>query len=80
MNQTHAKTSGSNLVAAPMLELMGSRQFNSWLAEQFCRQAFNTNQTGKLFLVGLQPDGRRSTVERTFNRCLGLWAMGKLCG
>jgi uncharacterized protein (TIGR03032 family) len=32
---------------------------------------------GKLFLLGLQPDGRLSVFERTFNRCLGLWGDGQ---
>jgi uncharacterized protein (TIGR03032 family) len=56
------------------LELMGSRQFNSWLAEQKISLAFTTYQSGKLFLIGLQPDGRLSVFERTFNRCMGLHA------
>ena len=34
--------------------------------------AFTTYQTGKLFLLGLQQDGRMSVFERTFNRCMGL--------
>ncbi|HKU47113.1 MAG TPA: TIGR03032 family protein [Burkholderiales bacterium] len=61
-------------LAAPGLELMGSRQFNSWLAEQKASLAFTTYQAGKLFLIGLQPDGRLSIFERTFNRCMGLHA------
>lgn len=77
MNQTLEKFGNLNTSAAPALELMGSRQFNSWLAEQRCSLAFTTYQTGKLFLVGLQPDGRLSTFERTFNRCLGLWGDGQ---
>jgi uncharacterized protein (TIGR03032 family) len=60
--------------AKPELEIMGSRQFNSWLAEQKISLAFTTYQTGKLFLIGLQPDGRLSVFERTFNRCMGLHA------
>lgn len=60
--------------AKPELELMGSRQFNSWLAEQKIALAFTTYQAGKLFLIGLQPDGRLSVFERTFNRCMGLHA------
>jgi uncharacterized protein (TIGR03032 family) len=60
--------------APPGLELMGSRQFNSWLAEQKLSLAFTTYQAGKLFLIGLQPDGRLSIFERTFNRCMGLHA------
>ncbi len=39
--------------------------------------AFTTYQTGKLFLIGLQPDARLSVFERTFNRCLGLWGDGQ---
>jgi uncharacterized protein (TIGR03032 family) len=60
--------------AKPDLELMGSRQFNSWLAEQRLSLAFTTYQSGKLFLIGLRPDGRLSVFERTFNRCMGLHA------
>lgn len=60
--------------AEPRLELMGSRQFNAWLAGQQASLAFTTYQSGKLFLIGLQPDGRLSIFERTFNRCMGLWA------
>jgi len=36
--------------------------------------AFTTYQAGKLFMVGLQPDGKLSVFERTFNRCMGLHA------
>jgi uncharacterized protein (TIGR03032 family) len=53
---------------------MGSRQFNAWLSEQKLSLAFTTYQSGKLFLIGLQPDGRLSVFERTFNRCMGLYA------
>jgi uncharacterized protein (TIGR03032 family) len=60
--------------AEPQLEIMGSRQFNSWLAEQNMSLAFTTYQSGKLFLIGMQPNGRLSVFERTFNRCMGLYA------
>jgi uncharacterized protein (TIGR03032 family) len=59
------------------VELLASRQFASWLAEQRVSLAFTTYQTGKLFLIGLQPDGRLSVFERTFNRCMGLWGDGQ---
>lgn len=62
---------------APQLELIGSRQFSTWLAAHRISLAFTTYQTGKLFLVGLQPDGRLSIFERTFNRCMGLWSNGQ---
>ena len=64
-------------VAAPALELMGSRHFPAWLAEQRVSLAFTTYQSGKLFLIGLQPDARLSVFEWTFNRCLGLWSDGQ---
>jgi uncharacterized protein (TIGR03032 family) len=60
--------------APPKLELMGSRQFPNWLAEHGASLAFTTYQAGKLFFIGLQPNGRLSIFERTFNRCMGLWA------
>ena len=56
------------------LEMMGSRQFNSWLGSQKISLAFTTYQIGKIFFIGLQPDGRLSIFERTFNRSMGLWA------
>lgn len=58
--------------STPKLELTGSRQFTAWLSEQKASLAFSTYQAGKLFLIGLQPDGRLSVFERTFERCMGL--------
>ena len=55
------------------VELTGSRQFTSWLNEQNASLAFTTYQSGKLFLIGMQENGRLSVFERTFNRCMGLW-------
>ena len=62
---------------SPALELMASRQFTAWLAEQQVSLGFTTYQSGKLFLLGLKPDSRLSVFERTFNRCLGLWSNGQ---
>jgi uncharacterized protein (TIGR03032 family) len=61
----------------PWLEVTGSRQLPAWLAEQRVSLAFTTYQTGKLFLLGRNPDGQLSVFERTFNRCMGLWADGQ---
>ncbi len=61
----------------PRLELVGSRQLPEWMREQNVSFAFTTYQTGKLFLIGLQPEGRLSVFERTFNRCMGLWGDGQ---
>jgi uncharacterized protein (TIGR03032 family) len=61
----------------PALELIASRHFTSWLAQNQISLGFTTYQSGKLFLLGLQPDSRLSVFERTFNRCLGLWSDGQ---
>ncbi|MEQ1858392.1 MAG: TIGR03032 family protein [Chthoniobacteraceae bacterium] len=59
-------------MTAPQLEIAGSRNFPSWLREQRASLAFTTYQTGKLFLIGVKPDGKLSIFERTFERCMGL--------
>lgn len=58
------------------LEINCSRQFTAWLFEQNLSLAFTTYQAGKVFFIGLQPNGQISVFERTFNRCMGLWAGG----
>ncbi|MBI2993731.1 MAG: TIGR03032 family protein [Gammaproteobacteria bacterium] len=58
----------------PKLEIQGTRQFTAWLAEQKASLAFTTYQSGKVFFIGLQPDGRLSVFERTLNRCMGMCA------
>ncbi len=58
----------------PQLEISGSRNFTSWLKEARLSLAFSTYQSGKLFLIGLKPDGKLSVFERTFERCMGLCA------
>lgn len=60
----------------PQLELGTSRHFTDWLAGARSSLAFTTYQTGKLFLIGLRPDGKLSVFERTFSRCMGLAAEG----
>ncbi|MBT9311098.1 TIGR03032 family protein [Leptothoe kymatousa] len=62
--------------SASRLEITGSRQFTSWLAEHHLSLAFSTYQAGKVFWIGLQPDGRLSVFERTFDRCMGLCVNG----
>ncbi|MGF1480666.1 MAG: DUF4915 domain-containing protein [Cyanophyceae cyanobacterium] len=62
--------------SVPSLEITGSRQLSAWLTEQQISLAFTTYQAGKVFFVGLQPSGRLSIFERTFNRSMGMWASG----
>jgi uncharacterized protein (TIGR03032 family) len=58
------------------LKIDASRGLPAWLAEQQVSLAFTTYQAGKLFLLGLKPDGRLSVFERTFDRAMGLWGDG----
>jgi uncharacterized protein (TIGR03032 family) len=58
----------------PWLEVYSSRNFASWMQQQRISVAFTTYQSGKVFLLGAKPDGQLSVFERTFNRCMGLWA------
>src|SRR4051812_3811406 len=62
---------------APCPEATGSEGFAYWLAEQRLSLAFSTYQAGKLFLLGLHPDGRLAVFERTFNRAMGLCGDGQ---
>lgn len=60
--------------ARPRFEFLTSRQFTAWLADQRVSLAFTTYQAGKLFLLGLKPDGRLDIFNRSFPRCMGLCA------
>lgn len=57
-------------------EITTSRQFEAWLAEQQLSLAFSTYQAGKVFWVGLKPDGRLWVFERTLERPMGLCITG----
>jgi len=52
--------------------LTSSRHFLDWLARVGASLAFTTYQAGKLFLIGIKPNGRLAVFERTFARCMGL--------
>jgi uncharacterized protein (TIGR03032 family) len=56
----------------PALAFHGSRLFTTWLKEAKVSLAMTTYQAGKVFLLGLQPDGRLSVFERTFERPMGI--------
>jgi uncharacterized protein (TIGR03032 family) len=58
----------------PLFELTASPYFSAWLAAQRASLAFTTYQTAKLFLIGLQLNGRLSIFERTLERVMGLHA------
>jgi len=58
----------------PWLQVHGSRGLPGWLARQRVSLAFTTYQAGKLFFVGLRPEGTLAVFERTVDRCMGLCA------
>jgi uncharacterized protein (TIGR03032 family) len=60
--------------AAPHFELTASRLFTAWLGEQKASLVFTTYQAGKVFFIGLKPDGKLWVYERTFPRAMGLAA------
>ena len=60
--------------ATPAFEINASRQFTSWLASQNLSLVFTTYQAGKVFFIGLRQNGQLSVFERTFERCMGLYA------
>lgn len=64
------------MIESPKLEINASRNFTRWLAEQKCSLAFSTYQAGKLFLIGLDAEGKLSVFERTFERAMGLHVKG----
>jgi uncharacterized protein (TIGR03032 family) len=60
--------------AQPKLEVTGSRHFDRWMAEINASLVFTTYQTGKLFFIGMQDNGRLSIFERTIERVMGMHA------
>lgn len=60
----------------PQFKIDASRQFTPWLAEQQLSLAFTTYQAGKIFFVGLKPDGHLWVFERTLDRPMGLCVSG----
>ncbi len=69
-----AESADAPAAEAPKLEINTSRQFNLWMAAERVSIALTTYQTGKVFLLGLQPNGRLSVFERTLERVMGMTA------
>lgn len=59
---------------AQPLEITGSRLFGAWLGDMGVSLGFTTYQAGRLFLVGVAPDGRLSVFQRALPRCMGMAA------
>ncbi len=54
-----------------------SSGFAGWLHGVEASIAFTTYQAGRLFLIGLKPDGSVRAHERRIEQCQGLWSDGQ---
>lgn len=61
----------------PTFEISTSRNFTSWLRDLNISLSFSTYQVGKLFFIGVKPDGALWVFNRNIGRCLGLAASGR---
>lgn len=62
--------------AGEAFSLVTSRHFPEWLASVKYSLAFTTYQAGKVFFLGVKPDGKSSVFERSFARCMGMGVSG----
>lgn len=60
----------------PPLELYSSASFPNWLEAMGVTIAFSTYQAGRLYLLGLNEEGRLWAHERFFEKCQGVWTDG----
>lgn len=56
----------------PAFSITTSRGFTDWLGGTGGSLAFTTYQGGKVFFLGVKPDGKLGVFERSFPRCMGL--------
>ncbi len=63
-------------VEKPIFEINASRGFEAWLDALRTGIAFTTYQVGKIFLIGLKPDGKLWVFNRDIGRCLGIGVAG----
>lgn len=56
----------------PVFSLSTSRGFPEWLSQQNASLVLTTYQVGKLFILGVKPDGTLWVFNRNVGRCLGL--------
>lgn len=57
-----------------VFSLSASPGLPRWLAAHDVSLVFTTYQAGRLFTLGRSPDGGLSVFQRSFERCMGLWA------
>ncbi|BFM39587.1 TIGR03032 family protein [Synechocystis sp. LKSZ1] len=57
----------------PQEDISSSSTFLPWLTTENISLALTTYQTHRLFLIGVQPDGRPSCFKRVFDHAMGLY-------
>ncbi|MDC0935481.1 TIGR03032 family protein [Pirellulales bacterium] len=58
----------------PWLQVIGSRYLADWMVAESVSLALTTYQLGKLLFLGQKPTGDLTVFERSFDRCMGLYA------
>jgi uncharacterized protein (TIGR03032 family) len=66
--------SAAQAQGAQPVNILCSRGFPEWLRHRNVSLAFTSYQTGRLYLVGVNADGKMSFHERFLARAMGLWA------
>lgn len=59
------------------IEISTSRLLPNWLQSHPASLVFSTYQVGKVFILGLDAQGKIHITERTFPRCMGLGTNGQ---
>jgi hypothetical protein len=67
-----ARDDASAIPSEEAFALTTSRHFPEWLASIKHSLAFTTYRAGKVFFLGVKPDGKLSVFERSFSRCMGM--------
>jgi uncharacterized protein (TIGR03032 family) len=80
MDEADANDAPGNLTLSspdkPLFEIQFSRGFEAWLGELRISIVFTTYQIGKIFFIGLKPDGRIWVFNRNIGRCMGIATSG----
>lgn len=71
-NTPNTSISNGQAPSDPIFDLSTSRGFPDFLSQQNVSLAITTYQVGKLFLLGVKPDGKVWVFNRNVGRCLGL--------
>lgn len=72
---TFHPTAAQDASSEPWVHFHPSPHFVEWMGQEKISLAFTTYQAGKFFLLGTTATGQLARHERTFARCMGLFAV-----